>query len=77
MAERITKQWNADPNGKMVVKVYEVTGLKAAFRGVFQPRRSVDVPSGVVPHLYEPVPLIVKANERVEVVQGEKVVMKG
>jgi len=77
MAEKLTKQWNADPNGEMVVKVYEESGLRAALRGVFQPPRTVDVPSGVVPHLYEPVPLTVKANQRVEVVQGEEVVMKG
>ena len=77
MAEILAKQWNADPNGKMVVKVYSVSGIKAALRGVFQPTRTIDVPSGVVPHLYEPVPLTLRANQRVEVVQGEKVVMRG
>lgn len=77
MAERLAKQWNADPNGEMVVKVYEVDGIKAALRGFFQPTRVVEVPSGVISHLYEPVPLTVRANQRVEVVQGEEVVMKG
>ena len=77
MAERLAKQWNADPSGEMVVKVYETSGPKATLRGIFKPTRIVEVPSGVVSHLYEPVPLMVRANQRVEVVRGEKVVMKG
>lgn len=77
MAETITKQWYADQNGEIVVTVYETPGLRASLRGVFQPTRTVDVPSGVVPHLYEPLPLTLKANQRVEVVQGKEVVMRG
>ena len=77
MAERLQKQWDTDPSGEMVVKVYEETGVKARLRSLFIPTRTVDVPSGVVPHLYEPFPLNVKANQRVEVLQGDKVVMQG
>jgi len=77
MAEKITKQWNADPNGEMVVKIYQEAGVKAAIRGFFQPTRTVDVPSGVVSGLYEPYPVTVKANQRVEAVKGDEVVMKG
>ena len=77
MAEILARQWNADPNGEMVIKVYREKGLKAGLRGFFQPTRTVDVPSGVVAHLYETNPLTVRANERVEVVQGQEVVMKG
>jgi len=77
MAERLAKQWNADPGGEMVVKVYEVSGIKAALRGLFQPKRTLDAPSGVCAHLYEPNPITLKANQRVEVTQGEKVVMSG
>jgi hypothetical protein len=77
MAERIVNQWNADPGGEMVVKVYEVGGIKAKLRRIFQSNRTFDVPSGVCANLYEPVPITLKANQRVEVTQGEKVVMKG
>lgn len=77
MTERLIKQWNADPNGEMVVKLYEESGFKAALCGVFLPIRIVDVPSGVMPHLYEAVPLIILANQRVEVVREEKVVVTG
>lgn len=77
MTERLVKQWNADPTGELVVKVYQESGVRAALRGLFQPTRVVDIPSGVVSHLYEPVPLTVKFNQRVEVVQGDDVVMKG
>lgn len=77
MTEKPTKQWDADPNGEMVVKIYQESGVKAALRGIFQPTRTVDVPSGVVSHLYEPHPITVRANQRVEVVQGDEVVMKG
>jgi hypothetical protein len=77
MTERIINQWNADPGGEMVVKVYEVSGIKAVLRGLFQPTRTFDAPSGVCAHLYEPSPITLKANQRVEVIQGEKVVMTG
>lgn len=77
MAERLVKQWNADPGGEMVVKVYEVSSIKAAIRGLFQPTRTFDAPSGVCAHLYEPYPITLKANQRVEVIQENKVVMKG
>lgn len=77
MAKSLIRQWDADPNGEVVVRVYKESFLKTIFRRVFQPTRTVDVPSGIVSHLYEPVPLTLKANERVEVFQGEKVVMKG
>ena len=77
MAEILAKQWNTDPGGEMVVKVYEVSGIKAVLRGFFQPKRTFDVPSGVVTHLYEPYPITLKANQRVEVVRGEEVVMRG
>jgi len=77
MAERIVNQWNADPGGEVVVKVYEVSGIKAALRGLFQPKRTFDAPSGVCAHLYEPNPITLKTNQRVEVTQGEKVVTRG
>ena len=77
MAERILRQWDADPNGEMVVKVYETHGVKAAIRSVFQPSRIVDVPSGTIIHLYEPRPIRLRANERIEVIQEGKVVLKG
>jgi hypothetical protein len=75
VARRLIRKWNADPNGETVVQVYKISGLRAILRGVFLPTRSVDVPSGVSPHFYEPVPLILKANERVVVSQNGKIVM--
>ena len=74
MAERVIKEWDADPSGQMKIKVYQVNGFRAALRGVFQPSRTFDVPSGVCANLYEPYPLKLRANQRVEVVQGDQVV---
>jgi len=77
MAKSLVRQWNADPIGELVVKVYKELGLKATLRGIFLPTRTVDIPTDVSPHFYEPVPLTLKANELVEVFQGEKIVMVG
>ena len=76
MAEILDRQWNPDPTGEgdMVIKVYKETGIKAALRGFFQPKRAFNLPSDV---LYGGTyPLTLKTNNRVEVVQGGKVIMK-
>lgn len=72
--EKLIKQWNADPKGEIVIKVYQESGIIAAIRGIFQQPQTVDVPSGVVSHLYEPVPFTVKANQRIEIVQEGEII---
>ena len=77
MVEILDRQWNPNPDakGNIVIKVYKEIGINAAVRGFFQPRRTFNLPSDI---LYGGTyPLTLKANNRVEVVQGEKVVMKG
>ena len=77
MTEKLLKQWDADPSGVTVVKVYETQGVGSRIRSFFQPTRTLDVPSGVVPGLYEPYPIRLNANQRVVVVKGDEVIMTG
>ncbi len=76
MVDRLIKQWDADPNGEVVVKLFEQPGFIAALRGLVTPR-VVDVPSATAPHLYEAVPMVIKGNQRIEVIQAGEIVMKG
>ncbi len=79
MGERLKRHWNASPTGEgpITVTVYEEDGLKAKVRGLVQPIRTVDVPSAVVTNLYEPVPLSLSSNERVEVHQEGELIISG
>ncbi len=76
MTEILDRQWNPDSTGEgdVVIKVYKETGIKAVIHGFFQPKRTFNLPSDV---LYGGTyPLTLKTNNRVEVVQGGKVIMK-
>ena len=73
MAEKLIKSWNADPNGEITINVYRELGIRSTIRGILEPTKVIDVPSGVVVGLYEAAPLKVRANQRVEKVQGKEV----
>ncbi len=76
MTEKLIKEWKADPAGEMIVRVYQEEGFVRAVKAFFcQPSREVDVPSGVCSGLYEPVPLTLGANQRVEVSDRGKVII--
>lgn len=76
MADRLIYRWETNP-GRRIVSVYEISGLIAALRVIFQPNRAVDVSCGVRPNFCKPNPIILNGNERVEVVHKGKIVMKG
>jgi len=68
MADRLVKQWDADPNGELVLRLYETTGILPGLWGLLT-SKVVDVPSGVSPHYYEAVPMLIKGNQRIVVVK--------
>jgi hypothetical protein len=71
MTEQLIRRIEADPNGEMVIKVFQDGYIS------IPPTRTVDVPLGVCPGLYEPVPMTLGANQRIEVVKGQEVIMRG
>lgn len=77
MTDRLVKQWDADPSGEVVVKLFEQQSFFAALWGLVTPK-VVDVPSAIVPHLYEAVPMIIRGNQRIEIaVQGNEMGTQG
>lgn len=76
MTERLKQEFGADPNNELTIKVFERVGIRGKLEALL-PDRTVDVPSGMFAHYYEAVPMKIRRNERVEVVnQSGEVIMR-
>jgi hypothetical protein len=73
--ERILRQGDM---GDYKITVFQETRIRSSLRRIFGTTRTVEVPSPVCSHLYEPAPLELKNTERVEVTDRTgKVVIRG
>lgn len=75
--ERSVNRWYADQNKRVEIRIIEEIGIVAKLKGWTRGTRTVEVPYEVVSNLLEPAPLIVRANQRVEISQDGVVVQRG
>lgn len=74
MAEKLVRQWGSDHTGNtghFTMKVFETVGWWEKLKAFFSPRRSYDWPSESFPCFYEPVPVVLKSNQRIEIWEGD------
>ena len=74
--EKLFRQWNADPRGNIVLKIYQKKGTIKAIKSFFQKRKAVDVPGGGFGGiLYEVERIYLKSNQRIEGYEGELLII--
>jgi hypothetical protein len=77
MVDRLIETRNADPNGELVVQIFETTGFVTILRTLFQPTRSIDIPTSAASDLCKTVKIELAANQRAEVFQDGKIILQG
>lgn len=73
MSERLTSEWQ-DQDGR-TIRIFEQSGLLANLRWLIQPERAVD--PGTFHGLVRQNPYRIRGFERIEIIRGGKVIIRG
>ncbi|MCL5432774.1 MAG: hypothetical protein M1524_01505 [Patescibacteria group bacterium] len=67
LKEQVIAKWPADPNGDLSIEIFRKKGALNRVKGFFWPHRTVSVPIGMGQSLYEPMPVIIRGDERARI----------